>query len=116
MPRPVLLLTRTPGLHAFSNADAQLHYAAYLLATCYFTARARSSGPRPGGLRTAPFEEAVRRPDCEGLEPRFGLEGCRDFGRSHGQLIFIISYGLLTGLLDLLYDDRPRSFQEGRDR
>ena len=40
----------------------------------------------------APFEGAVRSlhpSDYEGLEPRLGLEGCKGYGRSHGQLISI---------------------------
>jgi hypothetical protein len=55
--------------------------------------------------------------DCEGLEPRLGLEGCRGYGRSRSQLIFhhIVEFAN-WGFLDPLYDDRRRSFQEGRGR
>jgi hypothetical protein len=41
----------TPDLHAVSKAEAHSTMQAYILSPHYFTARARSSGPCPGGLR-----------------------------------------------------------------
>ena len=41
----------TPDPHAVSKAEAQSYMQACILSPRYFTARARSGGPRPGDLR-----------------------------------------------------------------
>jgi hypothetical protein len=100
----------TPDPHAVSRAEAQSYYAGLNSkpTLLYRTGKEQWSPPRgPEAQRrlkelcevfahpiakSSPIRLRSLRPsDCEGLEPRLGLEGCQAYGRSHGPILSIIS-------------------------